>query len=134
MSNEQEERLELSIEHFGKALQALRLALAQPEDEFVRDSIIKRFELSYETARKAVRRWLMEQGEVTAADTKRAVMEAAFRTGLMADPDQWAALTAARNDTSHEYNQARAMEIVALARTQALAAFEALLAELKART
>lgn len=133
MDNEHDDRFELALEHLDKAVAALRLALAQPEDEFIRDSIIKRFELSFETARKAMRRWLMEQGEVTAADTKKAVMEAAFRTGLVTDADVWAALTAARNDTTHEYNQARAVEIVGLARTQGLAAFEGLLANLKAR-
>ena len=133
MDTGHDDRFELALEHFEKALQALQSALAQPEDEFIRDSIIKRFELSFETARKALRRWLMEQGEVTAADTKKAVMEAAFRTGLVTDADAWAALTAARNDTSHEYNQARALEIVGLARTQGLAAFQGLLAQLKAR-
>lgn len=133
MDNEHGDRFELALEHFGKALDALRLALAQPEDEFIRDSIIKRFELSFETARKAMRRWLMDQGEVTAADTKKALMEAAFRTGLVADADVWSALTAARNDTSHEYNEARALEIVGLTRAQGLAAFEALFANLKAR-
>lgn len=128
-----DDRFELALAHFEKAVQALALALAQPEDEFIRDSIIKRFELSFETGRKAMRRWLMEQGEITAADTKRAVMEAAFRTGLITDADLWAALTAARNDTTHEYNQARAVAIAGLARTQGMAAFQALLAALKAR-
>lgn len=128
-----EERFELRLEHFEKALAALQVALERPEDEFMRDSIIKRFELAYETARKAMRQWLMEQEELTGSDTKKAVMIAAFRTGLIADADLWDELGAARNDTSHEYDQSKAMAIVALVRAKAVLAMQDLLAQLKQR-
>lgn len=78
-----EDRLDLRIEQFGKAVAALKLALDQPEDEFIRDSIIKRFELSFETGRKAMRQWLMDQQEITGQATKKELMESAFRTGLI---------------------------------------------------
>lgn len=128
-----EDRFELCRDHFGLAVDALSKALAQPEDEFIRDSIIKRFELSFETARKAMHCWLADQGELTKQDTKKAVMQAALRTGLITDPDLWDELGVARNDTSHEYNQSKALEIVALARDRGLPAFEALRAELARR-
>lgn len=119
-----QDRFELDRQEFEKAVDALKRALAQPEDEFVRDSIIKRFELCFETARKAMRRWLIEQQELTAADTKKTVMEAAFRTGLIADAELWSELGAARNDTTHEYSEAKATEIIALVRQSGLEAFE----------
>jgi nucleotidyltransferase substrate binding protein (TIGR01987 family) len=128
-----EDRFELCREHFGKAVDALTHALAQPEDEFVRDSIIKRFELCFETARKAMQRWLQEQGELSSQDTKRAVLQAALRTGLIADPDLWNELGVARNDTSHEYDQGKAVAIAALVRERGLPAFEALRAQLAVR-
>ena len=128
-----EERFELRLEHFEKALAARQVALERPEDEFMRDSIIKRFELAYETARKAMRQWLMEQEELTGSDTKKAVMVAAFRTGLITDADLWDELGAARNDTSHEYNQSKAMAIVALVRAKAVSAMQDLLTQLKQR-
>lgn len=128
-----EERFELRLEHFEKALAALQVALEQPENEFLRDSIIKRFELAFETARKAMRQWLMEQDELTGSDTKRAVMLASFRTGLITDADLWDRLGAARNDTSHEYNQSKAMAIVALVRAEAVPAMQDLLTQLKQR-
>lgn len=127
------DRFELARDEFHKAVEALGRALAQPEDEFVRDSIIKRFELCFETGRKAMRRWLTEQQEVTDADTKKALMEAAFRTGLITDADLWTELGAARNDTTHEYNEAKATEIIALVRQRGLAAFEQLRAVLTER-
>ena len=128
-----EDRFELCRDHFSKAVDALIRALDQPEDEFIQDSIIKRFELCFETARKAMQRWLQEQGELTPRDTKQAVMQAALRTGLIADADLWDALGGARNDASHEYDQDKARVIIALARERGLQAFEALRAELAQR-
>jgi nucleotidyltransferase substrate binding protein (TIGR01987 family) len=128
-----DERFELCREHFSKAVDALAKALAQPEDEFMRDSIIKRFELCFETGRKAMQRWLVEQQELTPQATKRDVMVAALKTGLVSDAAQWDELGAARNDSSHEYDQGRALAIVALVREMAMPAFEALRAELAKR-
>ena len=127
-----EERFDQRLGQFRDALAALKLALAQPEDEFMRDSIIKRFELSFETARKTMRLWLVEQEEVTYESTKKAVMEAGFRTALITDADLWAELTAARNDSTHEYDKQKALMIVALVRERGVAAFETLLARLEA--
>jgi nucleotidyltransferase substrate binding protein (TIGR01987 family) len=127
-----EERFDQRLGQFRDALAALKLALAQPEDEFMRDSIIKRFELSFETARKTMQQWLVEQEEVTYESTKKAVMEAGFRTALITDADLWAELTAARNDSTHEYDKQKALMIVALVRERGVAAFETLLARLEA--
>lgn len=128
-----EDRFDQRRDQFRDALSALKLALEQPEDEFMRDSIIKRFELCFETARKAMRQWLVDQEEVTYESTKKAVMEAAFRTGLVGDADLWSELAAARNDSTHEYDKHKALAIVALVRTRSVSAFDALLAELESR-
>lgn len=128
-----EDRFAQRLAQFRDALAALKLALAQPEDEFVRDSIIKRFELSFETARKAMHQWLVVQEEIPYESTKRAVMAAAFKTALVSDADLWAEIAAARNDSTHEYNKNKALEIVGFVRARAVAAFDALLANLEAR-
>ncbi len=60
-------------------------------------------------------------------------MVAAFKTALITDADVWDELAAARNDTSHEYNQAKAMEIVAFLRARATAGFDALLVSFESR-
>jgi len=128
-----EDRFDQRLAHFRDAVAALKLALVQPEDEFMRDSIIKRFELSFETARKVLRQWLVDQQEVTYESTKKAVMEAAFKTALVRDADVWAEMAAARNDSSHEYDKAKAIEIAAFVRTRAIAGFDALLVNLEGR-
>lgn len=127
-----DDRFDQRLAQFRDALAALKLALAQPEDEFMRDSIIKRFALSFETARKAMRQWLVQQEEVSYESTKKAVMEVAFRTALIGDADLWAELTTARNDSTHEYDKQKALMIVALVRERGVAAFETLLARLEA--
>lgn len=128
-----EERLALQLEQFGKALAALKLALDQTEDEFIRDSIIKRFELCFETARKAIRQWLVEEEEITYSATKKEVMEAAFRVGLLDAPEVWNKVVEARNDTAHEYNEQAAALVIAFVRTQAFAALSHLLNRLSER-
>lgn len=128
-----QDRFARARDHFDKSLTALQRALAQPEDEYVRDSIIKRFELCLETGRKAMQRWLVEQDELTPQSTKRDVFTAALRTGLIQDVNAWDQLGAARNDTSHEYDEAKAIQIAALARELGVPTFVALLTELKKR-
>ena len=126
-------RGQLRLQLFEKALAALRLALQQPEDEFVRDSIIKRFELSYETLRKCLRDWLLEQEEIDVHATRKDVMEAALRTGLVEGAELWDDIRKQRNDCSHEYDAARAIVAVSFIRDKAFVAFEAVLDELKHR-
>jgi len=128
-----EDRFDQRLAQFRDAVAALKRALAQPEDEFMRDSIIKRFELSFETARKVLRQWLVDQQEVTYESTKKVVMEAAFKTALLSDADLWTEMTAARNDSSHEYDKSKAIEIVAFVRARAVAGFDALLVNLTSR-
>jgi nucleotidyltransferase substrate binding protein (TIGR01987 family) len=126
-------RFDQRLAQFRDALSGLELALEQPEDEFIRDSIIKRFELCFETARKAMRQWLVDEEEISYEATKKAVMEAAFKTALLSDADLWAQMVAARNNTSHEYDKNKALLIVALVRTRAAFAFEALLVQFEGR-
>jgi nucleotidyltransferase substrate binding protein (TIGR01987 family) len=122
------ERLDIRLKQFVQAVDALQLALDQPEDEFIRDSIIKRFELAFETARKSLRRWLIEHEEVAESATKKEVMEAAHRVGLLADADAWSTMTRWRNDSSHEYDAAKALQAVAYIRAEATTHLRALVA------
>lgn len=128
-----EDRFDLRLEQFVRAVAALHLALQQPEDEFIRDSIIKRFELSFESGRKCLRQWLVDQQELPATATKKEIMDAAFRVGLLGDAELWTEIVHLRNDSSHEYNAQRALDAVAFVRTRAAGAFDALLAALKSK-
>ena len=123
------ERLELQFEYFEKALQRLKEALAEEESSFVRDSIVQRFELTFEMAWKTMFRFLADKGE-SLPFKAYAVLPAAFEAHLIADADLWERLREYRNDTSHEYNEAKAIEIAGFTRTHAVCAFDALAAAL----
>lgn len=62
MSAMSDERFKLALDHFEKALARLHEVLAQPENEFIRDATIQRFEFTFEAAWKAMYRWLRARG------------------------------------------------------------------------
>lgn len=133
MGDEKIGRYELQREYFEKALARLKEVLERNEDDIVRDSIIQRFEFTYEMAWKTMFHYLADKGE-RVAQKGWAVIPVAFEALLIADAEAWDRLREYRNDTSHEYNEGRAIEIAAYVRSHGVAAFEALRAELQRRT
>lgn len=101
-----------------RATASLARALAQPLDEFTRDSSIQRFEYTYELAWKAIRRVLLnEMGLVDAEGaSRRELYRMAAQNGLLADPTPWFGFHDARNRTSHTYNEATAAEVYEVAK------------------
>ncbi|MGE0424107.1 MAG: nucleotidyltransferase substrate binding protein [Reyranellaceae bacterium] len=124
---------ELILTPIVNAASTLRRAIvARPRDEFVRDAIVQRFEYTYELAWKFVRRRLIAQGVETNALTRRDLFREAAKARLIDDPLAWFDFTRARNLVSHTYNEATALEVVAVAEIF-LPAVETLIAELERR-
>lgn len=132
MAGNRIERYELQREFFGKALDRLGEALAENETSFVRDSIIQRFEITFEMAWKTLFRFLTDRGESVAAKAWD-VLPVAFESKLIDDAQLWDKLREYRNDSSHEYNEAKAIELSAFIRSDAQGAFKTLRAELERR-
>jgi nucleotidyltransferase substrate binding protein (TIGR01987 family) len=61
----------------------------------------------------------------------RAVIQAAYRAELIADADLWEKIKDCRDETSHTYDQKKAVEVAAFVRGSAVQAFDTLLAKLK---
>lgn len=96
----------------GRALERLREALAQPEDNpLAIDGTIQRFEFAIELSWKALRRLLTREGVTTT--TPRETLRAAFQAGWLADEGAWLQVLRDRNETSHTYNEATAKRIYA---------------------
>ena len=129
MSNE---RFMLACEHFEKALSRLKESLAQPEDDFMRDSVIQRFEFTFETAWKAMYRWLRARGN-DIDEEAAAVIPEAFARRLIVDETGWGQLRRFGNKTSHTYDESKAIEVAAFVRADAVLLFDALLIVLKER-
>ncbi len=75
--------------------------------------VIQNFEFSYELSWKFIKRWLNNNVGSTYTDgvTRRELFRLAAQHQLIDDVDQWMIFHAARNQTSHTYNEAIAMEI-----------------------
>lgn len=125
------ERFEEHRGQFLKALERLREALAENETDLVRDAMIQRFEFTFEMAWRALFRVLTDRGERVAQQSS-AVLAAAFTGLLLDDAPLWDRIRIARNQTSHTYDEQKAIEVAAMIRTDALHAFDALAATLDA--
>lgn len=90
----------------ARAVERLEKALAQPKDEFVRDSAIQRFEFCFELSWKVLQSYLELEG--LEARSPRAAIRAAFQVGLLSDDPGWLDILELRNLTSHTYDKALA--------------------------
>ncbi|MDO9611740.1 MAG: HI0074 family nucleotidyltransferase substrate-binding subunit [Serpentinimonas sp.] len=127
-----ETRFALALQHFEQALERLRQVVALPEDDIVRDSMIKRFEFSFEAGWKAAYRWLRARG-IDADEAAYAVIPLAFKQRLIVDEAGWGAMRKARNQTAHTYDPELARQVAAFTRVSALGLLTDLLKVLKER-
>lgn len=119
-------RMNSSLVELEKAVARLEEALEQPLNDFIRDSIIQRFEFCMELAWKSGKRVL----GLTATAPKVVIRDLA-QQGVIADPALWFSFIDARNETSHTYKEEVAKKVYGVARS-ALPHLKALVEKLKA--
>lgn len=122
-------RFELARKQSNQALTRLGEALRENETSFMRDAVIQRFEFTYELGWRCMFYWLRDNGEQV-SDMVRPVIQAAFRVGLIENADLWEKIKDCRDETSHTYDEGKAIEVTAFIRCEAEAAFKALSAKL----
>ena len=105
------ERLQERISDFAKAFLQLEKAAAMPHDEFIRDSLIQRFEFTYELAWKMLK--LRLELDFIDAKTPRQVFQDALQAGFISDGNAWSELHKQRNLTSHTYDEVMAEQVYA---------------------
>jgi nucleotidyltransferase substrate binding protein (TIGR01987 family) len=105
-----------AADRLTEAIHALRIS---PEDAFIRDAVIQRFEFTYEIAYKMLKRYL----EMT-AQNPQAIEAMSFqhiiRTGcekelLRSEVARWQEYRKARSTTSHAYDEDKARAVAAIA-------------------
>jgi nucleotidyltransferase substrate binding protein (TIGR01987 family) len=91
-------------------------AVKDPDlQEALRDSCIKRFEFTFEVARKLMSRYLkVEYGKAPHELKPRNVFRLMEGYGFIQSWERWSNYAAKRNDTSHEYDEKKADEIINL--------------------
>lgn len=113
------EQKPLEIAALGKAVSQLEIALAtfreEPENTFVRDAVIQRFEFTYELAVRVLRRYLREAAisfdEVDQLNFKDLIRLGAKQELLLHGLPEWGDYRQARTETVHTYNETRAAEV-----------------------
>lgn len=95
------------FDNYKKALGQLKLSKSEYEknnNEFVRDSVIQRYEFTIELAWKAVREYLLDQ-RYTDINSPKKVMQAAYAMNLIENDDLWLVMLDDRNKTAHLYDE-----------------------------
>lgn len=123
------DRTRLRLNQFGEAVERLGESLAENETEFMRDSIIKRFEICYELAWHALQERLREEG-IDANSPARAI-QAAYQVGWIRDQKGWSEMIDNRNLTVHVYDKKIAVEVSAFVRTKGHALLKDLAAAIR---
>lgn len=130
----------LDFSPFANALARLGEGLARfradEGDGQIRDGLIQRFEFTYDLAHKMLRRTL-EEAAANPEEIDRLTFPALIRTGVeqglvAGDWANWRTFREMRNITSHTYDEAKALQVVA-AIPDFVAEAQALLARLQAR-
>jgi len=103
--------LPILLNDFRQAVFRLSDALAQTENEFIRDACIQRFEFCFELAWKSVRAVAGSYGQE--CQSPRMAFALALRNGWIADEAGWLDMLEARNKTSHTYRESMAKEVFA---------------------
>jgi nucleotidyltransferase substrate binding protein (TIGR01987 family) len=112
------------FQNFSNALGHLEAALGiQNPDYAQKAGIVQFFEMSYELAWKTLKDYLEYQGFLE-IDSPRSVIKKAFEQGLIENGQQWMNMLQDRNLTTHIYDEAKIVEIIALVRENYLLLFK----------
>ncbi len=104
--------LNLKLENFKKALDRLNESLEKKEDDIVRDSVIKRFEFTYELCWKAGKRFLNEKHGIDVFSPKDVFRELRVVENLSdIDTENLLLMVADRNAIVHTYREQYSKEL-----------------------
>lgn len=122
------------FENFCRALRNLEAGrqYEPPYDTVVLTGLVALYQVCFEQAWKAMKEILEQHGyEESATGSPRMVLKLAYRAGMISDEGAWLAALADRNNVTHAYNEALALEIVRRVRDTYLNMFQTLKATLE---
>lgn len=104
-------KAESLVTDFGAALSRFADVLDQPENEFIRDAAIQRFEFSFELAWKSVQAVARLEGQE--CPSPRMAISTAWRNNWIAAEDVFLDMLEERNRTTHTYRESMAKQVFA---------------------
>ncbi|WP_300386499.1 nucleotidyltransferase substrate binding protein [Clostridium sp.] len=81
------------------------------KNDIIRDSLIQRFEFTYELTHKTLREFMKYLGVTLENSFPRTIFKKAYVNNLISDDKVWISLLEDRNSTSHIYNEELSNEI-----------------------
>lgn len=81
------------------------------KNDIIRDSLIQRFEFTYELTHKTLREFMKYLGVTLENSFPRTIFKKAYVNNLISDDKVWINLLEDRNSTSHIYNENLANEV-----------------------
>ncbi|SHH85762.1 nucleotidyltransferase substrate binding protein [Clostridium intestinale] len=100
------------------------------KNDIIRDSLIQRFEFTYELTHKTLKEFMKYLGVTLENSFPRTIFKKAFVNNLISDDKVWINLLEDRNLTSHIYNENMADEIADRIVTKYVSAIEELVENL----
>ena len=104
-------RFEERRKEFSNAVQRLREALEEKENDIIIDGVLHRFEFTFELAWKTMKDYLEYVGVIDKTGSPREIIKSAFEYGMLEDGDSWIKMMLARNSLSHLYDEAKSREV-----------------------
>ncbi len=111
----------MDISALQNAIKSLKDAYSEynkTENEYVRDSVIQRFEYTYALAVKFIQRYIElnipNQEDLSTLTFNQLIRQANEMGILLNDLEQWIIYRQKRNITSHTYNIEKAKEVISI--------------------
>ena len=105
------ERLTTYKNAVDRLTEVINLSKQHTLNAFERDSLIKRFEFSYEMAWKLMMSYEKENG-ITGVLGSKDVIRQAFKLSLVSNGEAWLEMVDTRNKTSHLYDEEMAADVI----------------------
>lgn len=105
------ERFQERRREFSNAVERLREALEEEENDIIIDGVLHRFEFTFELAWKTTKDYLEYVGVIEKTGSPREIIKSAFEYGILENGEGWIKMMLARNSLSHLYNEAKSREV-----------------------
>lgn len=111
MNDNKDVRWKQRFQNYEKAylslMESAKALADEPDNRFIQDSLIQRYEYTIELAWKTLKDYLEELGFVGVTSPKKVVRKA-YQENIITEADKWMNALNDRNRTSHAYEEAMA--------------------------
>lgn len=123
-------RFEQRKQDYYKALDRLKEALTEGDNDIVVDGVLHRFEFTFELAWKTIKDYMEYLGLIEKIGSPREIIQSGYKQGIIKDGEKWIKMMLSRNTLSHIYDEKTSREIYEYIKNEYINLFEELKLEL----